>query len=481
VDRPELTPDSPVAFVDVETTGCALGRHRIIDVAVIGARDGQVEFEWQSLVNPGGPVSAGTTALTGIDNDMLAGAPGFGDIAAELRARLAGRVFVAHNVRFDYGFIRREFARAGVEWRAPNLCTVRLSRALYPEMPRHNLDAVMERHDIHVDNRHRAMPDARVLLEFWRKLRAAWSAQELQRALDVSALRVALPAALSPDLPDDLPEEPGVYRFFGHGEHGPDTLLYVCRANNLRERVLDHFRAGAHDAKDQKIAAQVRRVEWTETAGELGAQLLESRQIRESHPEYNRQAHGAEQRFTWLFDDGAARPQLVGLSAEALRTGNAYGTWRSAADARRALEGLARDRRWCLKLLGLETDQESEQGSCFGYQVGRCDGACVGRVPAAVHLARVKIELMPQRLRPWPHPGPMVYCEAAGERVQYHVIDGWQHLVSVDPGECDLPLDELARAAAARRAFDFDEYRILTRVLGDTRLRLQPVPRAADA
>ena len=479
MDRPGLTitADSPLAFVDVETTGCALGRHRVIDVAVIGARGGEVEFEWQSLVNPGGAVSAGTTALTGIDNDMLAGAPGFEDIAAELRERLAGRVFVAHNVRFDYGFIRREFARVGREWRAPNLCTVRLSRALYPGMERHNLDAVMEQHHIHVENRHRAMPDARVLLEFWRKLRAAWPADELQRALDVSALRVTLPASLSPDLPDDLPDEPGVYRFFGEGEQGPDTLLYVSRANNLRERVLDHFRAGAHDAMDQKIASRVRRVEWTETAGELGAQLLESREIRESHPAYNRPAHGLDPRFTWLFDDGAAVPQLVALDAAALRSGNAYGNWRSVVDARRALEGQARERRWCLKLLGLETGE----GSCFGYQVGRCDGACVGKVPAAVHLARVKIELMPQRLRPWPHPGPMVYCESAGERVQYHVIDGWQHLASVDPGDCDLPLDQLARAAASRRSFDYDEYRILTRVLGDARVRLQPVPRAVDA
>ena len=148
MDRPELTvsPDCPVAFVDIETTGCSPGQHRIIDVAVIGARDGAVEFEWQSLVNPGVRIPAGITALTGIDNDMLAGAPAFEDIAAELRARLDGRVFVAHNVRFDYGFIRREFARLGGEWRAPNLCTVRLSRALYPGMPRHNLDAVMERH-----------------------------------------------------------------------------------------------------------------------------------------------------------------------------------------------------------------------------------------------------------------------------------------------------------------------------------------------
>ncbi len=130
-------------------------------------------------------------------------------------------------------------------------------------MPRHNLDAVMERHGIQVEQRHRAMPDARVLLEFWRKLRVAWPEAELQRALDASALRVSLPAALSPDLADDLPEEPGVYRLFGANEAGADTLLYVGKANNLRERVLDHFRPGAQDVKSRRLATQVRRVEWT--------------------------------------------------------------------------------------------------------------------------------------------------------------------------------------------------------------------------
>ena len=162
-----------MAFVDVETTGCAPGRHRVIDVAVIGARDGEVEFEWQTLVNPGVTVSAGTTALTGIDNDMLAEAPSFEQIAAELRARLAGRVFVAHNVRFDYGFIRREFARLDSDWRAPSLCTVRLSRMLYPQMPRHNLAAVAERHGIRIAHRHRALLDTHPLLEFCREPRRA--------------------------------------------------------------------------------------------------------------------------------------------------------------------------------------------------------------------------------------------------------------------------------------------------------------------
>jgi DNA polymerase-3 subunit epsilon len=474
VDRAQLniSPDSPVAFVDIETTGCTPGMHRIIDVAVIGAQGSTVDFEWQSLVNPGVNVPAGITALTGIDNDMLVDAPPFERVAKELRERLQGRVFIAHNVRFDYGFIRREFALMGTQWRSPNLCTVRLSRALYPAMPRHNLDAVMERHGIHIENRHRAMPDAQVLLAFWRKLRAAWPVEQLQGALDLASLRATLPAALPPDLADDLPEGPGIYRFFGTGEDGQDTLLYVGKANILRERVLDHFRGGASDAKSLRLAAQVQRVEWTETAGELGALLLEAREIRERQPVYNRQLRGGGERLTWLFDDTAAAPRLVELDADVLRTGNAFGTYRAARDARRALEGLAREHQWCFKLLGLENGP----GSCFGLQVGRCKGACVGKEPAPLHMARVKIGLMPLKLKPWPHEGPMLLREGAGERTQYHVIDGWQHLATFAGDDADTIAQLGAKFRRRIERFDIDAYRTLTRMLRDRKLLPLPAP-----
>jgi DNA polymerase-3 subunit epsilon len=477
VDRAQLniTRDSPVAFVDIETTGCTPGLHRVIDVAVIGVTGDHVDFEWQSLVNPGLRIPPGITELTGIDNEMLADAPPFEKIAAELRSRLDGRVFIAHNVRFDYGFIRREFARLEAPWSSPNLCTVRLSRALYPEMPRHNLDAVIERHGIVIENRHRAMPDAQALLQFWRKVRAQWGTEELQTGLDLASQRATLPVSLPPDLPEDLPEGPGVYRFFGFKEgDGAETLLYIGKANNLRERVLDHFRAGASDEKARKLAAEVRRVQWTATAGELGALLLEAREVRETQPVYNRQVRGGGERLTWWFDDGDAAPQLVQLDADVLRSGNAYGTYRTARDARRALEGLARAKKWCFKLLGLE----SGAGSCVGLQVGRCNGACVGKESAAVHLTRIKLGLMPLRLKPWPHQGPMMLREGEGERIQFHVIDGWQYLGTVEPGGDIREADELQRLATRTRRgeFDIDSYRILTRLLRGPRYRPLPLP-----
>ncbi len=486
MDRPELTisPDAPVAFVDVETTGGYAGMDRVIDVAVIGARGDEIEFEWQSLVNPGVSVPAGITALTGIDTDMIADAPAFESIARELRERLAGRVFVAHNARFDYGFIRREFARLGDEWRSPTLCTVRLSRALYPQMPRHNLDAVIEHHGIRIEHRHRAMPDAQALAQLWRKLRAEWPGETLQHALDHASLRVELPAALPPELPDDLPEAPGVYRFFGEADAGGETLLFVASANNLRERVLDHFRGGAR-GKPKKLASEVRRVDWIETAGELAALMLEARELRERPSRHNRTPRGSALRFTWRFDDTAAAPSLVEIDAAVLRTGNAFGAFRGEREARRALEARAREHRWCLKLLGLENGAENgaERGnaSCVGYHMGRCKGACVGKEPAALHAARVKMGLMPLRLPHWPHAGPVMLREGWGTRQQVHVIDVWQHLGTLDIAGAeqdapDLPLLAEKSLADHQRSFDMDSYRVLSRYMRTARCRPVPVP-----
>jgi DNA polymerase III subunit epsilon len=470
VDRP-LVNDAPVAFVDVETTGCSPGTDRIIDVAVIGARGGELEFEWQSLVNPGVRVPAGITGLTGIDNDMLADAPPFERIARELRARLEGRVFVAHNARFDYGFVRREFARLGDEWSADSLCTVRLSRALYPQLARHNLDALIEFHGIEIAHRHRAMPDAQALWAMWRKLRQEWPEAELQQALDRAAPRIELPGVLPPDLADELPMAPGVYRFFGAAGSGGEELLYIGKANNLRERVLGYFAVTPRDTRSTRIASLVRRVEWTETAGELGALLLEAREIRERQPRYNRQLRGASARFTWLLE-GDHVPQLVKLDANVLRAGNAFGTYRSERDARRALNEMARSRQWCLKVLGLETGE----GSCVGFQLGHCRGACVGTEPRARHLARVKLGLMRLHLPAWPHDGAVVVREGWGERAELHVLDAWQHCATVRAQECDLPLAELAHGPRIqRREFDLDSFRILTRLLRDSRYQARPL------
>lgn len=461
--------DAPLAFVDIETTGGQAAWHRITEIAIVAAHGDTVDFEWQTLVNPGRPIPPSITALTGIDNDLVRDAPSFAEIARELRERLGGRLFIAHNVRFDYGFIRGEFQRIGERWQAPTACTARLSRRLFPQQARHNLDTVIAVHGISCPVRHRAMPDAAALWQFWQKLRREQALQLLDETLALVSQVSVLPPHLPADLAEDLPEAPGVYRFFGASTQGADSLIYVGKANNLRERVLSHF-AGAHrDTKSQRLREQTRRVEWSVTAGELGALLLEARQVREEKPVYNRKLRGGKL-VSWQWPDDAIAPQLVEPD-EALAAGApVFGLFKGESAARKALRSLAEDQRLCLKSLGLE----SGDGSCFAYQLKRCRGACVGAEPPALHAVRARLAMLGWKLADWPFRGAVAAIErGAAGRVALHVLDRWMHLGSLECGADDAAIDEdglrqrcrplLATAASRGGGFDADTYRILAR------------------
>ncbi|HMX69684.1 MAG TPA: 3'-5' exonuclease, partial [Accumulibacter sp.] len=129
---PPTSPELPEAlvFLDLETSGANLANDRIIEVGLVEV-DPQGVREWNVLVNPGIPVSPFIAQLTGINDAMLSGAPTFAQIAAELLERLRGKVLIAHNARFDYSFLKGEFARLTIDFRMPTLCTVRLSRKLF--------------------------------------------------------------------------------------------------------------------------------------------------------------------------------------------------------------------------------------------------------------------------------------------------------------------------------------------------------------
>ncbi len=457
----------PVAFVDVETTGGHPAYHRVTEVAIVAARNGVPEWRWSQLVNPGVRIPPSIEGLTGISNAMVADAPPFERIADEVLERLSGRLFVAHNARFDYGFLRAELRRAGHRWQSPIACTVKLSRRLDPALPRHNLDSLIAHHGVDCATRHRALPDAEALHQIWSRWLATRPAADFEAAIAAVSQRPQLPPQLPADLADDLPEAPGVYRFYGASSAGDgETLIYVGKANNLRERVLAHFAGALRDAKSRRLSEQTRRVEWTETAGELGALLLEARLVRELKPVYNRRLRGAQEAWSWIVPDDGAAPRLVDLDVEGLGDTDAFGLYRTERAARAALTRLARDQRLCLKALGLE----SGSGSCFGYQIGRCAGACVGLEPLARHGLRLKLALAPLKLRGWPYRGPVGVYESTGFGLtQIHVIDRWQYLGSVREGEPFEP-----RFARDGR-FDTDAYRILVERLTPAARNVRPL------
>jgi len=437
-----------IACVDLETTGGHAVRDRVIEAGIVLLRDGVVVEEYSTLVNPGVRIPYAIQQFTGISEAMVADAPRFNEVADALLSRLEGRLFVAHNARFDYGFLRSEFRRLGTRFRAPVLCTVRLSRALTPDVRGHNLDAVMQRYGIACDARHRALGDARVLAEFLRIARERWRADALAAIVEKLRGSQRLPPQLDASLADELPEAPGVYLFYGEG----DALLYVGKAKNLATRVLAHF-ADPRARREQEMFRLVRRIEWIETAGEFGALVTEARLIKERKPLLNRRLRGSEE--FWAIELGGdanePRPSIVALDP-AEEPGERYGMFRRQADAARALDGLVREYELCAKSLGLER----AEGSCIGYQLGRCRGVCVGKERLAVHALRVRLALSGLKRRDWPFPGPIGIRERDWRGIEEtYVFDRWCFLGRT------LGVDDSSGLQHGAGGFDADIYRIL--------------------
>jgi len=454
-----------LVFVDLETTGGNAARDRITEVGMVRIRDGELIEEWSSLVNPERPIPAYIEAFTGISSEMVADAPRFAEIAALLLQKLQGAVFVAHNARFDYSFLRSEFLRTDRHFSAKVLCTVKLSRRLFPEFVRHNLDAVMERNGLTCDARHRALGDAKVLRDFWLKLRREVPLPRLADAVRALLGAHKLPAHLPPDFADDLPEGPGVYRFLGED----NSVLYVGRSNTLRARVCGHFAAEETESKDRRLSDRVRRVEWVETAGELGALLRESEWIKLQKPVFNRRGKSGAQPHTLRACSVGAPAAACPIEAVAIDgvgladLAQCFGVFHSEKDARKALGDIARAHQLCLKVLGFEDGA----GSCVAFQLGKCKGACTGKEAPALHNLRLQVALSSLKLKPWPFPGRVALRERdprdggfGGARdADLHVLEHWAYLGTARSEE------ELAalRAKDGCGGFDADVYRILVR------------------
>ncbi|HEX6689830.1 MAG TPA: exonuclease domain-containing protein [Burkholderiales bacterium] len=449
--------DAPLAIVDLETTGSDPASDRVTEIAVLAIDNFGVTGEWSTLVNPGTGIPGPIQALTGITSEMVAAAPRFAQLAGELYERLDGRVFVAHNARFDYGFLRREFDRAGIRFTAKTLCTVRLSRRLYRGEPHHNLDSVIARHNIDCRARHRAMGDADALWQFLRIVEREHGGEVVDVAARQIAKQPALPPQLDRALVDAVPEAPGVYLFYDEGS----TPLYIGKSASMRTRVMSHFTGSG----SVELARRVRRIDWKRTAGELGALLLEARLVKELAPEFNRQLRANDGLCGFAFDGRKLR--FAGtheIDGDTLPF--VYGVFRSKRAALQALRSLADEHRLCLQALGFES---GPRHACFRHQLGKCAGVCAGRESVHLHHARLAAALAVWKAADWPHEGPLGIVEKgrASEETEVHVVDRWCYLGAA---RSDAEVAELLEGGRRGR-FDFDHYRILARHLGKPGVR----------
>ncbi|MCM0613233.1 GIY-YIG nuclease family protein [Marinobacter sediminum] len=449
---------STFAFLDIETTGGNSSRDRITEIGIRFWRAGEQVGEWQTLLNPETRISPFIEGLTGITNEMVAGAPLFEEVADTLEEKLKGTIFVAHNARFDYGFIKSEFRRLGRLFSAKVLCTVKLSRRLYPEFRRHNMDALIDRHGLEAVQRHRAMGDVAAMLSFFQYARSEKGDEVLERAIGDLLQRPSIPSHLPLDTLDELPSGPGVYRFYGEN----DVLLYVGKSTNIAQRVASHFSGDHSSTRGVRISESLRRVECTETAGELGALLLELKQIKALKPMFNRRSRAAKNLVSIELRETASgyiQAQLV-REIEPHRLGDYYGLFRSKRDAERALSGIAARNDLCNRLLGLEP---GEGGPCFQRALGRCQGACEDLEDVRRFNLRMQIAFHGLRLQTWPWKGPVgvvEYDESAG-RTDILVVYNWVH-VATTHDESEL-YDLSFRGQAV--SFDLDSCKLLMKAL----------------
>ncbi len=460
------------AFVDLETTGCNPVRDRITEVAIVSVRDGQITERWEHLVDPGVPIPESIQALTGIDNQMVQGQPRIERLAEEIHQRLDGVTFVAHNARFDHGFLRNALKRAGLAFRGPVLCTVKLSRRLHPEEPRHNLDALIARHSLACGARHRAMGDAAATCEFVLKMADALGEDAISGHIAALTRLSSLPTRIPAEVLDAIPDTPGVYLFFDER----DAPLYVGKSINLRTRVLSHFSSDHSNPREMQIAQQTARIEWHETAGELGALLRESQLVKDLVPVYNRRLrrHAALCSIRWSGEPGSV-PEIVS-GPEVVESGlqHLHGLFRTASAARKALLEMADEHKLCPRLLGLEKGR----GACFRSQVGKCSGACAGRETPIKHAARLAEALTRLKLVSWPWEGPVAIREASpGYGEDVHVVDRWCYLGTFRSQDELLQRDLFER----RAAFDLDPYQLLVaHLMRNRRARVMPLAEAGN-
>lgn len=366
------------AIVDIETTGGSPKTSRITEIAIFVHDGTKVVDEFTSLINPEIRIPPFITSLTGITNEMVADAPYFYEVAKKIVELTEDAIFVAHNAAFDYSFVQAEFKSLGYEFKRETLCTVKLSRKLIPGHKSYSLGNLCTDLNIAINGRHRAAGDAFATTKLFDILLANQSltGSEGFNQTDYGNLHPNL------NLKEikSLPELCGVYYF--HDEQG--NILYVGKSRNIRNRVLSHL-SNNETKRAQKMKTQIASVSVELTGSEIVALLLESAEIKTHKPLFNRAQRRTGESFgifSYINTGGYQCFEIGNLKDEKKEP---LLSFENKDVASKFMRKLVDDFQLCLKLCGLY----DSQGCCFNYEIGMCNGACVGKEPVAVYNKRV--------------------------------------------------------------------------------------------
>ncbi len=369
------------AIIDIETTGGNPRNDKITEIAVLIHDGNKVVNEFSTLINPECKIPYYISQITGITNDMVYNAPKFYEVARQLIEITENTVFVAHNVAFDYGFVRQEFKRLGYDFSREQLCTVRLSRKIIPGHRSYSLGNLCSELNIQINGRHRAMGDAAATAQLFDILLRNESAAQTSFIMNPSHLPRDIHPDLDPSIFKKLPEEPGVYYFY----NAKLDLIYIGKSKNIRNRVLSHF-SNNTTGKAIQMRSQIADISFEMTGNELIALLRESHEIKKFKPLYNRAQRRSMFRyglFTHINEKG-----YICFSLEKIDVldNSPLVCFTTKAEALGFLNSIVDKYNLCQKLCGIYPSANH----CFHYEIGACKGACVGIEPPGEYNRRAQ-------------------------------------------------------------------------------------------
>ncbi len=369
------------AIVDIETCGpkYAFQKGRIIDICIV-VHDGlQVIDKFSTLINPECHIGGFYTNLSGITNEMVKDAPKFHEVAKEILNYTEGKIFVAHNVGFDYNFIKDEFASLGYKYKRDTLCTVRLSRKLMPGKKSYSLGNLCTSLGIENTARHRAEGDAVAtakLLDILLQLKTQSSQYKSATLNQIMTSRVD---NIKKYILDKLPASTGVYYFLNRNQQ----ILYIGKSIDMYQRAISHFNTDLK--KTKKLLNELYNVDYVETGSELIALLLESEEIKKHKPLYN--TARKKDTFTHCIDL-VEKNHVKALEIVTYENSvNSLQSFTSYMSAREKLESWLQEYILCLRYCGLTT----EESVCFHHQIKKCNGICAGNEAPEEYNKRVEV------------------------------------------------------------------------------------------
>ena len=367
------------AIVDIETCGSSYKyRNGGITEICILVHDGlQVVEKFTTLINPQCHIGHFYRNLTGINDEMVADAPKFYDVAKKIIELTENRVFVAHNVGFDYNFIKDEFASLGYKFKREKLCTVQLSRKLLPGRISYSLGHLCASLGIDIEERHRAEGDAVATAKLFDLLLRLKSEDPQYKHMGIEGIMTRRIDKIKEYILKKLPEECGVYYFLDKEQN----IIYIGKSLNMYNRALNHF--NSKEKKGRNMLNELYNVDFVLTGSEAIALLLESEEIKKHKPRYNRSR--VKDTFThsidWFKDDkGVINFKIVPYD----ESENTLHSFSSGITARERLESWIDEFTLCINHCSLA----SKDSVCFNHHIKKCNGICAGQEEIEVYNER---------------------------------------------------------------------------------------------